>query len=1034
MTEHAFLLPTNALYSCADLQEYDKAKDQYIQQTLGYRSGMSNEDKWRALIDKFLTVVPSSVHSHFNLFRDDRLNVAQGNRYVLQLDKALDYFENFYFLYSNNDPQYQLSTEPKKTLLTDILAGMAPNVCEPGKTTQFDSGLQKARKDSNWVMSELDKHRANIIQAIADEYNHQYAVSSAYSIHTVMQMFKLAKQYGFGVKPLQQVDDPYLALMNKEDMNAYFKQVSRVKFSQYERDAVVNLTQHVMIEMTQWLQTNGVNLANWDTQSLVLTSDQLDKFSRFFPSLFANESYYIFGQYVDEDNDDTDAPLTFELFNKHNFEREIQQCVLKKLTDDGTFLSLSLKDPQWEKSPGLKDVRWAPGVRFEDFKEFINTLQATGTNAGQLRALFQRNQHINIITAYPSLILEYLIQHSALWRNLPKTVKHNINLIDAFVEDLSHRLLVAKPEEEAALIDLILKVTQVNPEFFEQLPSQLLNRKSVAISFVRQNGLLLKWMSTESRSDRDVIDAAVLQNSQARIYAYDQQTLVNTNYQLIHNRVNHLAPPDALLSLCRGDDVYARLERNQNAEILLTQRVVSTGKLVRLAQVLTPKELKKINQSRIRRQLPSLPYCQGNGLQLFMAEVNNDLWFSSGYLAVKREVSSATNVAKFGHYLSADYRHNLANQSIAESNQWVLAMITYQKQLCMYHVAFKTLGDVMTQLNVSVRASWGLFVSCMDWLKMLGVSLLVTGLMIGSYCLYQVIHQWLVDVIMGFLVANFSSVLFLVPFIVAAVFLSALSFFVNDRKAFFTVAVISVVLATVLAFFGEMVVALIVSYLLDVALAAVVSLAFALLLKAWGIMTNDPMTWSEIKMQAWTAFIYTMNSERLIGQQIESDIKALGTPLLFTFPQLIFAATAPWFTRTWATIVAPQMKLTPEEAITFEVEESIFRLLDSDEPSAVRKGEGLQELWEQVQADVKAGGTTLSQGLDKQYPVRVFGEEQHLSFAEVAATPRVDVAEFSPKAPDERFSFFGLRGQTTTYNRLQKYLGSDNDQPILVTV
>ncbi len=137
---------------------------------------------------------------------------------------------------------------------------------------------------------------------------------------------------------------------------------------------------------------------------------------------------------------------------------------------------------------------------------------------------------------------------------------------------------------------------------------------------------------------------------------------------------------------------------------------------------------------------------------------------------------------------------------------------------------------------------------------------------------------------------------------------------------------------------------------------------------------------------------------------------------LSEWPMLFVAAFAPWFTRLYATALH-----TKETDMASKVEESIVRLLNRDEPSAIQKGELMQSLWEVAQRDQVTPGDNrrLQANLSKRYTI--VGQKEPLSFWEVASTRRVDDVLFEPKAPDTRFSFFGLRGRPTTMSELKPF-------------
>ena len=180
------------------------------------------------------------------------------------------------------------------------------------------------------------------------------------------------------------------------------------------------------------------------------------------------------------------------------------------------------------------------------------------------------------------------------------------------------------------------------------------------------------------------------------------------------------------------------------------------------------------------------------------------------------------------------------------------------------------------------------------------------------------------------------------------------------------------------------------------------------------MITNTPLTFAEIKSQAVFAFIYCSSFSGDYFQVSSIEKLTAKTAPLSRWPQLLAVAIVPWFTRTWATIMASKTELTKGDSITLEVEENIFNLLNSDDPAAIRKGELLQEIWEQVQLDVAAEKINWNEVLDKQYAVDVAGKRSKISLNEVASAARVDDIKFSSSSSADRYAFFG--GATTLQN------------------
>ncbi len=111
-------------------------------------------------------------------FREDRLN-AQLNYNVLSLQTCIHYFEQFYFIYTTNDLNYQLGNSEKNNLINLIKSAIVEIPCEPGKQERFEMALQLYRRDLNWIQNELSKYRYLILVQMQERYNFENGVEDA---------------------------------------------------------------------------------------------------------------------------------------------------------------------------------------------------------------------------------------------------------------------------------------------------------------------------------------------------------------------------------------------------------------------------------------------------------------------------------------------------------------------------------------------------------------------------------------------------------------------------------------------------------------------------------------------------------------------------------------------------------------------------------------------------------------------------------------------------------------------------------------
>ncbi len=1007
----SLLLPTNLIFTCPNSEEYEQVKNDFIRDNLDYREGMSDDCKWSNLIYVFSNGLSARDRDLFESFKVTRQQVPLDNSHVLQLHNALNYFEHFYFFYHNDNPQYLLSDLEKQRLLTEVMEGMIPGKCEPGIITHFENTLQKARKDTNWVLNELSKQRIILIQQIADEYNAQYRVTESFSIHTVMHMSRLGKQKGFGIEPTNEIDDCYLSDGSKRQMTSYFDRVADLKFADYEQSVIPNLTEHAMLEMTEWLRSNGVDLTAWQANEITLSEKQVTDLNRFIPSLFDNQTIQGLGDY--NDNGDT-----FSLFNKTLFYRNIQRRVCDKLIEDGVFLDLAADNSDKAR---FANVRWPKDAK----KLFEAIYQIDARSVIDYANIL--NQHQNILLKYPTLILESLIKNRLLWLHFPKAIRNNVDCIDKLVSHLGNLLSESKSENEDVLIDVLWTLTKANTEYLKKLVPEVLSKKSIALKLVAKDGLLLEWMSDELRADPEVQRAAANQNSMAKMYAIndDLSDPLFFQYRDVHTQLAafDLVPDDRFpCAIDRGQLRLAYLEKlkkMQNMLALLKQPFISTWHLIRLAQWLTPEELYQVNQARLNHGLSSLPHCNGDLLMQFWQDVGQkDVWSNNGYLSTKRQITASEQNLNSAAFLSLDYRKLIAKQAIFESNQWVLAFIAYQKQLPAYHVAFGSVDDLMSQLKINAKAFHVFLASIWRLLRDFLQKVLFPWMFFGAFCLLSYRLFLLAVIVRSVLVINLG---IMFPFAIVLLVGLVAGYFWNYYGRYNTMKSIVAALLIALYFVINPLELIIIALFIIALFILVVTTVFFMAALGTVLFNNQehwlgnpgdfPENWLGKPEDFDGLNLYTQ------GCAFLSSMRAVITE----WPPLFVASIVPWITRSFAAIVSQNVTPTGDKALKINIEDNIFRLLHSDELSAVKKGELLEVLWDKVQADVDplfGHEPGFRKSLDKQYTVLVFGEECQLSFLDVAATPRVDATQFIPKAPDARFSFFGLRGMTTTTSQL----------------
>lgn len=144
------LLPTQNMYTLPSGEVYLREKNAYLNLIDPQYHTKTVKQQWSVLMTHFSTGlqldhVPDefqlgTVKSRLSDFEKARANTSV-SYYNVSLQQCCLYFEDFLFLYANNDPRFNLSKDAKKILLQSIVRAMG--VCETGINTEFYAALQE---------------------------------------------------------------------------------------------------------------------------------------------------------------------------------------------------------------------------------------------------------------------------------------------------------------------------------------------------------------------------------------------------------------------------------------------------------------------------------------------------------------------------------------------------------------------------------------------------------------------------------------------------------------------------------------------------------------------------------------------------------------------------------------------------------------------------------------------------------------------------------------------------------------------------
>ena len=257
------LLATNLFYKPLSNTSFDTAKTDFLEQQCSGYAELTFNRKWTWLKNTFCDFIPE-VHTKDIVanFMDVRLSSID-SQYVLSREKCLDYIERFYFLYQNNDPVFTLAHRAKASLLSLLRDAMTNHqLCEPGRYVRFESIIMEFRADKNWIDVFLQQQRYLIITELHEAFNGD--------VHTLGVMQQLAHAKNLGITPLHQLFDVYMSPDRKQSIETYFERHYEAKFTEYENNAIKNLSEHLLFKLSALLKENQVDISQWDHTSVKL--------------------------------------------------------------------------------------------------------------------------------------------------------------------------------------------------------------------------------------------------------------------------------------------------------------------------------------------------------------------------------------------------------------------------------------------------------------------------------------------------------------------------------------------------------------------------------------------------------------------------------------------------------------------------------------------------------------------------------------------------------------------------------------------
>ena len=711
------MLPTDKIYKLVSLNEYNEAKKTAIKLAFNY-AGKTDEEKWDLIHTKFLQLIPQSEFttrttvrkpdgtavknpdgsneenpSKWEKFQSDR-KTGDANLFNISLHDCLDYFENFYFLYTTEEEKFKLNTAQKAKLLEGIQDAMG--MCETGISTRFEMVLQLYRTDLDWVTNCLSKQRYELLHRLHDKYNAEHNIRDDLQVHILRIMTQEAEASNLGLKAEHSINDIYDNLLNfnNADIRKYFRKHAAPLFkTEYEANILDTLSQHLLFEINEIYQP--LNRGNWAVQGRTLEGEDITAFNKFIDDRLGFIGAG--GELGDFDNDECTA---FTLKPKAEFFKLLTGFVEQKLTRDGHYIPFHKLTRKFESE--LQGLRLKQGVTASALIEINEAiLTCNADHMKTCRAALMKHTHV--LLQYPELLLSRIKKDDmSLLLSLPKVL-----ISDAYF--LEHAV--------ARLDVLLTEVIRTGDSQHQmRLTKQLLR-------LVKHDKTYLKQCS---ESVQNLIAVKKV------LAPFTSQENLRNIYTAKRNQVPVALENLTDLSLITSSSLYSPVSEKQETEFYKVEAIAALAKnthvgfsqTARFAQVLTPRILIKIIEYRTENNLPALPYCNDvSGLERFQAELlkqNIKGWSKNGLNAIKKQASEHVRLG----YDESVYGADSAAKSLTKTDFWFVAMARHQHA---HSGGFKSFEQVWKMLahNLKLMADFLMRIAEMLATLIAGIVMLV---------------------------------------------------------------------------------------------------------------------------------------------------------------------------------------------------------------------------------------------------------------------------------------------------------------------
>ncbi len=718
---HTVFIPTSQFYTEPKCEAYHNEKRAHLQRIINNYYALSTEAKWSLLITNFTSSLqeqdcPNEQLDAFieklNAFKRER-ETTSNSQFNLSLSQCVNYFEEFYFLYTTTDERFKITAAAKQTLLKSIEGGMI--FCETGKNGRFYNALQDHQKDTDWIQNELVKARCVVLLDLHAKYTAQYGFSESMDVHVYDSLVKLANKNQLGIPQKETIMDVHGWLLKREQIKSFFYENYSSAFDTYQKQAIDNLTHTYLYELAESL---SIDMNTWNEHEISLSAKadgQVNDLTRSLESHFqltANKINDLFDGKIGNMSEDYQ---TFSLCEKPKIAGIIRQLVTEKLITDGYYVNIS-------------DITDHLGLRLpKEIKkhELIAIHEALASQDNE-RIIQCTKKNPLLLIHFPELILTQLHSNPQILSFIPHWLKKDTRFVDAALttlnEMLCHAIQEQHNDEIRNITTHILNLIDNEYDYLACLSTLVLANPLVAHCLLEKNGLLFGMFHGALRQHSELQAQAIRQNPAAADYReapYTHPKTIQEKHFNVWSCLPRTFQQNTSLKLGSGIVPHYQAMQNylkvQSCLALLTNHRFTRQDCMTKMNCLTPNLLIDVIAYRKEKHLPPLPFFETQNalddLKQFNACVNEKLHsdWNQGYLYVKRLACESEQF----NYVKTPYYEKNAITFLTKSNDWFTAFSHYH------------------QYQTSMEKKWLQIINAGNKLMELMVSMVKIGLTIG---------------------------------------------------------------------------------------------------------------------------------------------------------------------------------------------------------------------------------------------------------------------------------------------------------------